>query len=69
MQKIVTITTPSDIATKETYAFNEIKEVNKILEQGYKVDSITSCNTHQGNACVFVLVLKKEKDKAPVLPQ
>jgi len=69
MQKLITISTPSDINTKDTYTFSEIKEVNKILEQGYKIDSIVPSNTHQGNACVFMIVLKKEKDKTTALPQ
>ena len=59
MQKVVTVKVVGDGSSP--YSFDEIKEVNKLLQEGYQVKSVNSCPApKKAFHCVFLLVLEKE---------
>ena len=59
MQKVVTVKVLGDGGQK-SYQFEEIKEVNDLLKDGFKVISVTNCPAPaKGFFGVFLLVLEK----------
>ena len=59
MQKVVIVTCYSE--PKGAYGFNEVKEVNALLDKGYKVVSVTVCPPpKEAFHGTFLLVLQKD---------
>ena len=61
MQKVIAVTILCDGDTKQI--FSEIKELNLLLKEGYKIISITPSNSGQGFYTTFLIVLEQANQK------
>jgi hypothetical protein len=60
MQKVITVTTRAYIENKEKFIETEYPELNKALNEGYKISQVTPVIQNGGNGAyydtIFILV-------------